>query len=59
MNKENLYCKNCKKNYNVRNEDIDLMKKHDPKFNGEEYTKGCFFKDLAKIKRAGNLKNNR
>lgn len=46
-----LYCQNCKKDYNVREEDLQLMKKHDKSFDGKEYKKGCFFKELNKIKR--------
>ncbi|MEA3522941.1 MAG: hypothetical protein U9R50_08185 [Campylobacterota bacterium] len=52
MKTKPLYCKQCKKNYNVRDEDLELMKQHDPNFNGKEYIKGCFFKDLGAIKRA-------
>lgn len=47
-----LYCNNCKKNYNVRKEDLELMKKHNKEFDGKEYLKGCFFKDLTNIKKS-------
>lgn len=58
MGTQNLYCHNCKKNYNVRNEDIKMMKENHPSFDGKEYTKGCFFKELGAIKRAKNLKKD-
>ncbi len=51
MSTQNLYCKNCQKNYTVRKTDIELIKEHDKSFDGKEYTKGCFFKELGKIKR--------
>lgn len=46
-----LYCENCKKTFNVRKEDLDLMKTYDMTFDKKVYTKGCFFKDLTKIKK--------
>jgi hypothetical protein len=51
---KNLYCHSCKKHYNVKKEDIELMKDNDSSFNGIEYKKGCFFKELGKIKRSKN-----
>jgi len=48
---ETLYCHTCKRNYKVRTTDIELMKTHDSYFNGKEYTKGCFFKELNRLKR--------
>jgi hypothetical protein len=56
MSTQPLYCHYCHKNYNVRKEDLQLIKEHDPSFNGKEYTKGCFFKDLAYIKRSKTQK---
>jgi hypothetical protein len=52
-----LYCHQCKKKYNVRVSDIELMKNNDITFDGKEYTKGCFFKDLNSLKRLINTKN--
>lgn len=49
-----LYCHKCKKYFNVRKVDIELMKINDSTFNGSEYTKGCFFKELTKLKRLKN-----
>lgn len=46
-----LYCNTCKMNYNVRKDDLELMKKHNNDFDGKIYHKGCFFKDLTKIKK--------
>ncbi len=56
MSTDILFCHNCNKTYNVRKEDISLMQKHHKDFNGKEYTKGCFFKELRVIKRAENTK---
>jgi len=52
---ESLYCQTCKKKYNVKKVDIELMKTHDSTFNGKVYTKGCFFKELNKIKSLKNI----
>ena len=52
MNIYPLYCHNCKKKYNVRKEDLELMQEHHKSFDGKEYTKGCFFKDLSYIKKS-------
>lgn len=52
MSTQALYCHNCKKDFNVRVEDIQLMIKNDKNFDGKEYKNGCFFKELNKIKRA-------
>ena len=59
MNTSTLYCDNCKKTYNVRKEDLELMKKYDKNFNEKEYTKGCFFKDLRILKKSINGKINK
>lgn len=50
MDTISLYCHNCKKHFNVKKENIELMKSNDLSFDGKEYTKGCFFKDITKIK---------
>jgi len=54
MTTQSLYCHSCKKQYNVRKEDIALMWEHDTEFrdNVQEYYGGCFFKNLAQIKRS-------
>ena len=51
MSINQVYCKNCKRTYNVRLSDIKLMKEHYLDFDGKTYTYGCFFKDLTKIKK--------
>ena len=52
MNTYSLYCHNCKKKYNVRKKDLELMQEHNKNFDGKEYTQGCFFKDLSYIKKS-------
>jgi hypothetical protein len=56
MSTQALYCHNCKKDYNVKKEDIQLVKDQDKSFDGKEYKKGCFFKELGQIKRLKNKK---
>jgi curved DNA-binding protein CbpA len=53
MNTQSLYCSSCKKNYDINQEDLDLMQQYDKNFNNSSkgYTDGCFFKNLGKIKR--------
>ncbi|WP_320034515.1 hypothetical protein [Halarcobacter sp.] len=58
MGIESLYCENCKKNYNVRKDDLELMKNHNKKFDGKKYLDGCFFKDLIKLKKAKSQLSN-
>jgi hypothetical protein len=53
---QSLYCRNCKKTYNVRQTDIELVKNSDSSFDGKEYTKGCFFKELNRIKNLNSFK---
>jgi hypothetical protein len=55
---KSIYCHNCKKHFNVREVDIELMKRSDSSFNAKEYTKGCFFKELTKLKRLKKLANS-
>lgn len=52
MSTQNLYCHNCKRDYNVRVEDLELMHKHHKDFDKKEYKQGCFFKELGSIKRS-------
>lgn len=58
MSTQKLYCHNCKRDYNVRDEDMNLMKENDKSFDGKEYKNGCFFKELNIIKRAKNSKKS-
>jgi len=56
MSTQPLYCHNCKKTYNVRQEDLNLMKKYSGDFNKNGYIGGCFFKNIGKLKRLLNQK---
>lgn len=56
MSTQTLYCASCKKNYNVRNEDLELMKEYHKSFDGKEYVNGCFFKELTNLKRTMKIK---
>lgn len=58
MSTNSLYCYNCKKRFNVRKKDLELMQEHDKSFNGKEYHNGCFFKDLSKVKKEKLLYSN-
>lgn len=56
MSTKILYCSKCSKSYNVKEEDLKLMKKHYPKFDiNSIYNDGCFFKNLKEIKIKDNL----
>jgi len=60
MTTHNLYCHSCNKHYNVRQEDIALMQGYDHEFKEVEkgYHSGCFFKNLAKLKRSLNAQKD-
>jgi len=53
---ETLYCIHCHKTYRVRTEDIVLMQSHGKKVEqtprGYRFDAGCFFKELAALKRS-------
>jgi len=53
---ETLYCTHCDKSYAVEAEAIRLMQSHGKKVirvpAGYRYEAGCFFKELALLKRA-------
>jgi hypothetical protein len=50
MQTQPLYCHKCKKLYNVRQNDLEMMKENDPNFDDKGYTGGCFFKKLSILK---------
>lgn len=52
---ETLYCTHCDKTYRVAPEAIRLMRRHGKTVSGKpgayRYEAGCFFKELAALKR--------
>ncbi|MDH4944495.1 hypothetical protein [Sulfurimonas sp. C5] len=52
MSMQSLYCHHCKTEYQVRQEDLNLMRQHYGNFDSKEYRGGCFFKNLGRIKRS-------
>ena len=52
MTTQTIFCLKCKKNYTVRKEDLLLMKRYDLSFDSDNYSQGCFFKNLVAIKKS-------